>query len=149
MQILAQNRKAYHDYQILERLEAGIKLFGPEVKSIKQGRVKIAGSFVKFLENEPYIFNMHVPKYAKAGKVKLDPDRKRKLLLNKQEAQRLFGQLSKKANLTLVPVSVYNKQGLIKVELGVAKGKKKYDKRETLKRRQIQRDIERELRGKE
>lgn len=141
------NRRAYHDYQILEKLEAGVKLLGSEVKSIKGGRIKLQGAFVRIMGSEAYLINAEIPLYPYARPEGYDPRRTRKLLLHKKEIMKLKGKIAQ-SNLTLVPVSCYTKGGLVKLEVGLAKGKKKYQKREEKKRRAIEREVARALRGK-
>lgn len=144
------NRRAYHNFQILDRFEAGIKLTGPEVKSIKGGRIKLERAFVKIVGSEAYLVNAHIPPYPFARQEGYDPNRTRKLLLHKREIIALKTKIEQK-NLTIVALSCYTtsrKRGLVKLELGLAKGKKRWEKRELIKRRDIEREVERELRGK-
>ena len=141
------NRQAYHKYQILDRFEAGIKLTGPEVKSVKGGRVKLERAFVKIAGSEGYLVNAHVPPYPYARQSGYDPNRSRKLLLHKKEIIGLKAKIEQK-NLTIIPLSCYTKRNLIKLELGLAKGKKRWEKREAKKRKDIEREVERELRNK-
>lgn len=136
------NRSAFHDYTISERFEAGIKLTGPEVKSIKTGHVSLRGSFVKIIGSEAFLVNSNIPPYSFARIVNYDPNRTRKLLLKKKELISLKGKIEG-ANLTLVPLSLYTKHGLIKVEVGLARGKKQYEKREILKQRAQKRELDR------
>ena len=140
------NRKARHDYQILTTAEAGIRLTGPEVKSVKSGRVKLTGAYVKLINQEAYLINATIPPYPYARQENYDPNRTRKLLLHKKE---ILSMQSKKAgaNLTLVALSCYTKRGFIKVRIGLAKGKKKYEKKREKKRKDIKREIEREIRN--
>ena len=143
--IYATNPKAHFDYQILETLEAGVVLAGHEVKSIKAGRCSIKGAYVKILSGEAWLLGATVSPY-QAGNVPPDYDqqRSRKLLLKKKELKYLIGK-SQEKGLTLVPVRLYNKNGLIKLEVGVGLGKKKADKREKITEREAQRKIERTL----
>lgn len=141
------NRKARRDYQFLENYEAGIVLTGAEVKSIKQGRVKLDGSFVKIKNEEAFLINAHVSPYLPAGKQGQDPLRTRKLLLKKKEILSLSLKTAH-SSLTIVPVVCYTKRGLVKLEIALAKGKKKYEKREAIKRKDLQREIEREVKGR-
>lgn len=141
------NRRAYYDYQILDKLEAGIRLTGPEVKSVKGERVSLAGSFVKIIGSEAYLVNALIPLYEYARPVDYDERRTRKLLLHKSQLISLKTKLASE-NLTLVPLSLYTKKGLIKVEIGLAKGKRAYEKREAIKRRDLERDVESQIRGK-
>ncbi len=141
------NKAAFHDYTISERFEAGIKLTGPEVKSIKTGHVSLRGAFVRLLGAEAYLVNATIPPYAFAQIVSYDPNRTRKLLIHKKELLSLKGKIEGSA-LTLVPISLYTRHGMIKVEVGLARGKKQFEKRETLRRRQQKRELERGFRGK-
>ncbi len=145
MQIFSQNKKAYFNYRILEKLEAGLVLNGQEVKSIKQGKSSLDGSYVFLREREPYLINSHVPAYQiNNAPADYNPERERKLLLNKKEIDYLIGK-SKEKRLALVPLKIYNKNGMIKLELGIAQGKKKADKRESLKKRDTDREIEKAM----
>ena len=141
------NRRALYDYQILDKFEAGIKLTGAEVKSVKGERMSLTGSFVKIIGSEAYLINALIPLYEYARPPEYDERRTRKLLLHKRELISLKTKLES-SNLTLVPVSVYTKDGFIKVEIGLARGKKEYQKKEVIKRRDLSRDIESQLRGK-
>lgn len=141
------NRSAYHDYTILEHFEAGIKLTGPEVKSVKGNLVSLTGAFVRLIGSEAYLVNAQIQPYIFARIEGYDPRRTRKLLLSKKEIIALKGKIEG-ANLTLVPLSLYTSHGLVKVEVGLAKGKKQYEKRETLKKRETLRELERDYRGK-
>ena len=129
------NRKAKHEYHFLESVEAGVCLEGHEVKSIREGRVTLADSYVRILGEEAFIINMNISTYSKIqGTVKVDPTRSRKLLMKKHEILSFLGKTTGKG-LTLVPTKLYFKRGFVKIEVALAKGKKEYDKRETLKRR--------------
>lgn len=141
------NRLATYDYTISERFEAGIKLTGPEVKSAKTGRASLTGAFVKIVGSEAYLINAQIQPYLYARVENYDPKRTRKLLLNKKEIISLKNKLES-ANLTLVPLCLYIKHGLIKLEVGVGKGKREYEKRETIKKREQKRELERIYRGK-
>ncbi len=142
---LVQNKKVHFNYEILEKFEAGIQLRGFEVKSLKTGQGSLAGAYVIVRGNEAFVVGMHVPPYQQANTPKeYDPYRARKLLLNKKEISQLVG-FEKQKGLTIVPVSVYNRGSKIKVEIGVARGKKKRDKRETIKKRDTEREIGRTL----
>lgn len=145
--IIASNRKARHEFFIEETLEAGIVLKGTEVKSIRQGRVNIKEAYAVVEFGEIFIYNMHISPYDHGNIQNVDPIRKRKLLLNKREIGKLAGLVSQKGK-TLVPLSIYLKNGLVKVELSVAQGKKLHDKRETIAKKEAERRIEREVRGK-
>lgn len=145
MRVLAENKKAYFNYQILEKFEAGIILIGQEVKSIKSGRMNIAGSYIIFKDEEPYLLNVNIPPYQpKNAPQDYDPARNRRLLLNKSEIKYLIGK-SQQKGLTLVPLKVYTKRGKIKLEFGLARGRKKESKKELLKKREIDREIAIEL----
>lgn len=139
------NRKARFDYEFLQTYEAGIKLLGHEVKSIKKGSANLQGSFVIIRGGEAYITNFNVPPYQEANlSANYDPERPRKLLLNKKELAEL-AEASTTRGLTIVPIKLYNKKGLIKLEFALARGKKKYDKRQTIKKRDIEREVKRKL----
>ncbi len=144
MRNIVVNRRARFDYEILETFEAGIVLEGSEVKSIKAGRVSIQDAYADIEDGEVYLYDMHVTPYSHASKFTPDPLRPRKLLLHKYEIKRLYGKI-KERGLTLIPLRIYEKHGLIKVELALVKGKKKYEKREQIKRRLIEREIQRAL----
>lgn len=148
MRILAKNKKAYHNYQILEKFEAGISLLGQEVKSIKSGRINLAGSYVVLKGGEVYLIGANIPPYQpKNAPPDYSPERSRKLLLRKSEIKYLIGKVRQKG-LTLVPLRVYTKRERIKLEFGIAKGKRKTDKRELIKKRESEREIRRALKGK-
>jgi len=134
--IIATNRKAYRDYAVLESLECGIELKGSEVKSLRAAKINLNDSFARFEGPEIFLYNAHISHYAQASYLNVDPDRHRKLLLHKQQIQRINGKLTQKG-LTLIPLKIYfNDRGFAKIELGLCKGKKLYDKRETVKRRE-------------
>jgi len=141
------NKKATYEYTILERFEAGVNLTGAEVKSIKGGHAQLAGSFVRIIGSEAYLVNAQIFPYIYARPEGYDPKRTRKLLLHKAELIRLKSKLEG-ANLTLVPLSWYTKGPLIKLEIGIARGKKQYEKREAKKREDMRRELEVEYRGK-
>lgn len=145
IRVVAQNRKARHDYFIEETYEAGIVLKGTEVKSIRQGRVNLRDAYADIRNGEVYLQNMHISPYEKGNIYNVDPTRSRKLLLNRREINRLIG-YTQQRGLTLVPLRLYIKRGLVKVELGVARGKKTYDKRADIARRDAKREIERSFR---
>ena len=140
------NRKASFDYQLLEKFEAGINLFGAEVKAVRAGHVDLAGSFVRIIGSEAYLVNANIFPYEHARPETYDPRRTRKLLLHKKEIISLKGKMDG-ANLTVVPVSMYTTHGLIKIELAFAKSKKKFDKKEAIKKRTIERDIDQAIKG--
>jgi len=144
---VAVNRKARHDYNILDTYEVGLVLKGTEVKSIREGKVSLRESFAQFENNELYLMNMHISPYAFGNIFNVEPKRKRKLLLHKREIDRLKRQVQEKG-LTLVPLRIYFKRGHAKIELALAKGKKLYDKRRTLAEKDAQREVERELKNK-
>ncbi len=144
--LVAQNRKARHNYLIEESLEAGLVLAGTEVKSLRQGRASIVEAYAADQQGELYLFNSHIPIYDAAGRFNHQPKRLRKLLLHSRELARLIG-LIRREGYTLVPLSLYfNERGIAKVELGLARGKRKVDKRETQKRRDWQRQKARLMR---
>lgn len=138
------NKKAFFDYQLLDRFEAGINLFGFEVKSVRAGKADLTGSFVRIVGSEAYLVNAKIFPYQQAQVENYDERRTRKLLLHKKEIISLKGKTDG-ANLSLVPVSLYLKHGFVKVEVALGKGKKKYEKRESIKKKDIQRNIEHEL----
>jgi SsrA-binding protein len=143
MSVLASNDRAKYDYELLESYEAGLVLSGQETKSAKMGQMKLKGSHVVFKGDEAYLLNAHISKYGKAGPLpEYDPERSRKLLLRRPELSRLKGKLEEKG-LTIVPIRAYMKRGRIKIEISVARGKKQYEKRETIKKR----DLDRQVRG--
>ena len=144
---IAQNKKARHDYFIEETYEAGIELFGTEVKSIRQGKVNLKDSYAGIHQGEVYVYNMHISPYEKGNIFNKDPMRTRKLLLNRYEINKLIGYIQQKG-YTLVPLSVYLKGSLVKIQLAVAKGKQLHDKRQAIAERDAKREMEREFRGK-
>jgi SsrA-binding protein len=147
-QTIAQNRRARHDYFIDETLEAGIVLTGSEVKSLRAGRASLNEAYAGPMEGELYLFNAHIPEYKAANRFNHEPKRPRKLLVRKSELNKLLGAVQRRG-VTLVPLSVYfNRRGLAKLSLGVARGKRQHDKREDVKRRDWQREKQRLLREK-
>jgi SsrA-binding protein len=138
-QLIADNRKAFHDYHILETFEAGIALLGTEVKGIREGRANLRDAFARLEGGEVWLFNVHINPYSHRGYVDHDPRRKRRLLLHKHEIRKLIGKTVEKG-LTLVPTRLYFKNGKVKVALALAKGKQAHDKRETLRRREVDRE---------
>ena len=142
--LVANNKKAYHDYFIDDKYEAGIELFGTEVKSIRMGKCSIKESFIRIEKGQMYIYGMHISPYEKGNIFNKDPLRVRKLLLHKQEITKLDSKLAEKG-LTLVPLQVYFKGSLVKVEVGLARGKKLYDKRADAAARDAKRDIDRAI----
>ena len=148
MPTLVQNRKAYFNYEIAEKIEAGMELLGFEVKSIKNGRGSLDGSYVSMSDEEAFLIGANISPYQpKNTPISYDPKRPRKLLLTKKEISRLTG-LQKERGLTIVPISMYSKGGKVKLEIGLGKGKKKYDKRQSIKKRDTQRDVSREIGGR-
>ena len=143
---LAQNKKARHDYQILETLEAGLVLTGTEIKSVRERRINLKDGFSQIHNGEAWLMNVHISEYTQGNRFNHDPLRARKLLLHKKEIQKLTGQTSEKG-ITIVPLKVYLKHGFAKVLLGIAKGKHDYDKRETIKKRDQEREIRRTLKN--
>ena len=136
---IAENRKAFHDYHIVETFEAGIVLVGTEVKSIREGSANLRDSFARIEDGEVWIYNVHIRAYSNRGYSDHEPTRRRKLLLHRQEIRKLIGKTVEKG-MTLVPVRMYLKNGRIKVAISLAKGKKAHDKRETIKRRETERE---------
>ena len=146
--MLAENKRARFDYQILDTFEAGIVLNGQEVKSIREGKASLKGAFLVFKREEPYLINVNIPPYQpKNAPSDYDPERARKVLLKKREIKYLLGK-SKEKGLTLIPLRLYTKAGKIKVEIGIARGKRKPDKREEIKKREIEREIRRAIKEK-
>ncbi len=143
MPVLAKNKKAFFDYEILEKYEAGIVLSGAEVKAAKSGQIKLTESFVAFQGETPFLTNAHISRYKKSNPNEpYDPTRSRQLLLHKKEIAHLIGKKSKEG-LTIVPLSAYTARNMIKIELGLGRGKKKHDKRDKIKKRDTDRDIAR------
>jgi SsrA-binding protein len=136
---IAENRKAYHDYHLLETFEAGIVLLGTEVKAIREGRVNLRDSFARLDGGEAYLYNVNISPYSHRGYAAHEPLRPRKLLLHRDEIRKLVGKTVERG-MTLVPVRMYFKNGRVKVAVSLAKGKKEYDKRETIKRRETDRE---------
>ena len=141
------NRKAYHDYHVLESLEVGIVLTGTEIKSIRDGRVNIRDAYAKPEDGELWLFNAHIAGYKAGSRYNHEPNRPRKLLLHRRQINELTGLVTQKG-LTLVPLKLYIKRGVAKLELGVVRGKKQYDKREAKARRDTDREIEQALKKK-
>jgi len=136
---VAENRKAFHDYHIIETFEAGVALLGTEVKAIREGRVNLRDSFARVESGEVFLYNVHISPYSHRGYADHEPLRQRKLLLHKDEIRKLIGKTVERG-MTLVPIRMYFKNGRVKVALSLAKGKKDYDKRETIKRREVDRE---------
>lgn len=145
--LIANNKKAYHDYFIEENFEAGIALHGTEVKSMRLGKCSIKESFIRIENGEVYVYGMHVSPYEKGNIFNKDPLRVKKLLLHRQEINRLAGKVAEKG-LTLVPLQVYFKDGRVKVEIGLARGKKLYDKRQDIAKKDQRREAEKEFKVK-
>lgn len=140
IKIVCQNKKARHDFFIEETMEAGIVLLGTEVKSLRDGRANLMDSYAWVENNEAYLYNCHISPYSPATQFNHDPTRKRKLLLHRKEINRLIG-ASREKGYSLIPLKIYFKKGIAKVELSIAKGKKQHDKRETIKKRDADREI--------
>ena len=136
---IAENRKAYHDFHLLESFEAGLVLLGTEVKAIREGRVNLRDSFARVENGEVYLYNVNISPYSHRGYADHEPLRRRKLLLHRVEIRKLIGKTVEKG-MTLVPTRLYFKNGRVKVAVSLAKGKKDYDKRETLRRREADRE---------
>lgn len=145
--VVAQNRKAYHDYSVLETIEAGIVLTGTEIKSVRNGKINIRDGYVSIRNGEAYLQNVHISPFEQGNIFNHDPLRTRKLLLHKRQIASLMGEI-KSAGMTLIPLKVYLKDGYAKVLLGLAKGKKTYDKREALKQKDMKREIDRALKDR-
>jgi SsrA-binding protein len=143
---ISQNRKAHHDYQIQETIEAGLVLTGPEVKSLRLGRANLKDSYAKLKGGEVFLYEVHISPYENSPLNEQDPTRTRKLLLHKQEIRRLKNKIQEKG-LTIVPLRLYFLGGKAKVELALAKGKKLYDKREAIKKKDMKREADRQERG--
>ncbi|MBY0759192.1 MULTISPECIES: SsrA-binding protein SmpB [Sellimonas] len=144
VKLIANNKKAYHDYFILETYEAGISLAGTEVKSMRMGKCSIKESFIRIENGEVFVYGMHISPYEKGNIFNKDPLRVRKLLLHKQEIHKLLGKMKEKG-MTLVPLRVYLKGSLVKVEIGLAKGKKLYDKRADIAKKDQTREAQRDF----
>ena len=141
----AENRKAFHDYEILEKYETGLVLEGHEVKAIRNGKISILGSYIQIIDSETFLIGATIAPYQPKNTPKnYDPEKSRKLLLNKKEVVSLIGK-SKERGLTIIPLKVYDKKGKIKLEIGFAKAKKKYDKRISIRKKEEKRKIERDL----
>lgn len=143
---IAQNKKAFHEYFVLEQFEAGIELSGTEVKSIRQGRINLKDAYCSVLQGEMFVNNMHISPYEKGNIFNKDPLRRRKLLMHKREIASLYGSL-KQDGLAIIPISLYFKGSLVKISLGLCKGKKLYDKREDIAKRDAGREMQRYLKA--
>ena len=139
--MLIRNRRARHDYSILDSMEVGIVLQGTEVKSLRQGRANIKDSFARVERGEVWLYNMHISPYDQGNRHNHDPERPRKLLLRRAQIRRLIGRVEERG-LTMIPLKIYFKKGWAKIELGVARGKREYDKRHDIARRDAQREME-------
>ena len=146
--LLATNRKALRDYEIMESVEAGIMLVGTEVKSIRARRANLDDSFARIDGAEVFLYNMHISPYEQGGRYNVEPTRPRKLLLHRRQIDRLNGLFSQRS-VALIPLRLYLKSGLVKIELAVGKGKKAYEKRDTIRQREIERELHREIRTKQ
>ena len=144
IKLIANNKKAYHDYFIDDKWEAGIELFGTEVKSIRMGKCSIKEAFVKIDKGEVYVYGMHISPYEKGNIFNKDPLRVRKLLMHKSEINKLIGK-TKEKGMAIVPLKVYFSKSLVKVEIGLAKGKKLYDKRDDIAKKDQKREAQREF----
>ena len=140
--VISTNRKAFHDYLIFDRFDAGIVLTGTEIKSIRNGAFNLKDSFAKIEDGEIFLYNMHISPYEQGNRFNHEPERTRKLLLKKQEIMKILGKI-KKENYTIVPLELYLSHGFAKIEIGLAKGKKLYDKRESITKKTQERDIAR------
>lgn len=140
--LVCQNKKAYHDYEIMEKMEAGIVLLGTEVKSLREGRANLKDSYAKITRGEVFLYGLHISPYSHASYDNHDPERVRKLLLHNAEIKRLVGKTQERG-FSLIPLKIYFSHGRAKVELGLARGKKLYDKRESLKRKEETREMDR------
>lgn len=147
MKIVCQNRKAYHDYFIEETFEAGMSLLGTEVKSLRDGKANLKDSYVLIKDSEAFLFNCHISPYSHGNILNHDPLRTRKLLLHSKEIERLKGKIAQKG-YALIPLKIYFKGPFAKVEIGLAKGKKQYEKREAIKEKDAKREIEKALKSR-
>ncbi len=146
--VFARNRKALHDYEILETHEAGVELKGTEIKSIRTHQVSLDGSFARIEEGEVVLYNMHVSPYEQGGRYNVDPIRTRKLLLHRREIERLRGAMTQK-RLTLVPLKLYEKHGRAKIELALGRGRREYEKRDRIRKEESDRDLRQMLRHRQ
>ncbi len=142
IKLIAQNKKAYHDFEIGEKFEAGLVLLGTEVKSLREGRANLKDSYARVKRNEVFLFGLHISPYSHASFDNHDPERVRKLLLHRAEIKKLLGKTQERG-FSLVPLKLYFKEGKAKVEIALARGKKEYDKRQTLKRKEETREMDR------
>ncbi len=147
LKTIARNKKAFHDYSVLENFEAGIELFGTEVKSLRQGKVNLKDSWCSIVKGEIFANNIHISNYEQGNIFNQDPLRVRKLLMHKKEIMKLFGEV-KQSGFSLIPISMYFKGSKVKVQIGLCKGKKLYDKRADMQARDAKRDIQRAIKEK-
>ncbi len=147
IKLIANNKKAYHDYFILDKYEAGIELVGTEVKSLRMGKCSLKESFIRIDKGEVFVYNMHISPYEKGNIFNRDPLRVRKLLLHKAEINKMLGKAAEKG-FTVVPLQVYFKKGKVKMEIALAQGKKLYDKRESIAKKDQRRETERDFKVK-
>ncbi len=145
--VIASNRKARYEYEILDTFEAGMVLLGPEVKSLRAGKASLGDAYAEIRRGELYLLNAHIGAYDQAGRANAPPLRERKLLLHRSEISRLAGRVAERG-LTLVPLQLYFKNGRAKVELALARGKRRYDKRQAIRKRENDRDLKRIMRGR-
>jgi SsrA-binding protein len=145
--LICSNKKAYHEYFIEEKLEAGMVLQGTEVKSLRAGNVNLTDSFMLIREGEAFLHNLHIAAYNFGNRANHQPDRQRKLLLHSKEISRLYGRV-REQGYSIIPLKLYFKDGLVKVEIGLAKGKKLYDKREDLKKKDTQRELSQAMKAR-
>lgn len=143
--VIATNRKARHEYEVLDRFEAGIALLGPEVKSLRAGKANLTDAYAAIRGREVFLVGVHIGPYPQAGRANVEPRRERKLLLHRAEIERLRGRVAERG-FTLIPLQLYFKDGRAKVELGVARGRRRYDKREAIRRRETDRELRRTAR---
>ncbi len=148
LQTVSRNKKAYHDYFVIDSYEAGIELFGTEVKSVRQGKINLKDAWCTIDDGELFVNGMHISPYEFGNIFNRDPLRKRRLLMHKREINHLFGEI-KQQGYTLIPLSAYFKKGKLKIQVGLCKGKKNYDKRESIARKDAQREAERALRDRQ
>jgi SsrA-binding protein len=144
---IATNRRARFEYEVLERVEAGIALVGPEVKALRAGKASLADAYAVVRRGEAWLLNLHISPYGPASRENANPRRERKLLMHRKEIERLAGKVAERG-LTLVPLSLYWKDGRAKVEIGLVRGKRRHDKRETIKKRESDRELARAVRGR-
>ena len=146
IKVIVTNKKAYHNFHLLDKWECGIALVGPEVKSLRAGHASFTDAFANTDKGELFLHNLHINPYQQASFMNQEVDRPRKLLLHKKELKRLMGIVQQKG-LTIVPLKLYNKNAMVKIEIGIARGKRVYEKREKMKKRTAERDIEREMKS--